>query len=158
MLNKYGITFEYLEGLTSRVNKIALGESIEWLMGIQGDFLLRKDDIAHVNMPFAVGYLYNHINGQFLELNGSLARHDAYKKFDYMGGELRFMNSKYDITDWLNEQRWNGTTMPSGKCIIIGWLIKNKLLGLMAYKEWLTAELNLVDSCGDDLIIKLSGN
>lgn len=157
VLSQYKCTLEYLEGLTERVNKVIVGESVEWFLDGSGQFCLRKGDIAPVNLPFAVGYLYNPITCQFLHINGGAARNEEYKKFEYIGGELKFMDSRYDITDWLNMQRWCGGAVPSGKCIALAWLIKNGLLGLMTYAEWANAELNLVDSCGDDVVVKLMG-
>jgi hypothetical protein len=147
---------EYLEGVTERVNKVIVGEPIEWLLFGNGSNCIRKADIAPVNFPFVVGQLYNPVMGTFLELKNLTSRQEEYKKFEYIGGELRFMNNKYDITDWLNNQRWSGSSAPSAKFIASAWLIKNSLLGLMAYKEWEEAELNLVDSCGDDLIVKMT--
>jgi hypothetical protein len=157
-VEKYRNSLEYLEGLTERVNKVLVGESVEWIICEGGSQCIRKGDVAPVNFPFAVGYLYNPVTGQHLQLRGVTGqKQDEYKKFEYIGGELRFMDSKYDITDWLNGQRWSGAAAPCGKTIAIAWLIKNGLLGLMAYKEWEGAELNLVDSCGDDVVVKLRG-
>ena len=156
-LEKYGVTLEYLEALTVRVNKVLVGESTEWIICSEGRQTIRKGDVAHVNFPFAIGYLYNPVTGQHLQLNGvgGGAKVEDYKKFEHIGGELRFMDSKYDITDWLNGQRWSGARVPCGRSIAMAWLIKNGLLGLMAYKEWEGAELNLVDSCGDDVVVRL---
>lgn len=158
-LAKYDTALQYLEGLTERVNKVLVGDNPEWIICNEGAQCIRRMDVAPVNFPFAVGYLYNSVTGQHLQLNGAggAVRAEEYKKFEYIGGELRFMHSKYDITDWLNEQRWGGATAPCGKSIAVAWLIKNGLLGLMTYKEWKEAELNLVDSCGDDIVVKLSG-
>jgi hypothetical protein len=160
MAVKYNSSLTYLECLSERVNKVLIGEEIHWLICNKGCNCIRKADVAPVNFPFAAGYLYNPMTGQHLQLNGAGAgspvNPENYRKFEYIGGELRFMDSKYDITDWLNGQRWNGSVAPCGKSIALAWLIKNGLLGLMTYKEWEGAELNLVDSCGDDMVVKLS--
>jgi hypothetical protein len=155
-LEKYRNMLEYLKNFTERVNKVLIGDAIEWIICNDGVQCIRKGDVASVNFPFAVGYLYNPLTNQFFQLTGNVKyKYEKYNKFDYIGGELRFMNNKYDITDWLNMQRWNGSVIPSEKSIAIAWLIKNGLLGLMAYNEWQDAELNLVDSCGDDVIMKI---
>ena len=155
-VEKYNSVLDYLESLTERVNKVLVGESLEWIICNRGHQCIRKADVAPVNFPFAVGYLYNPVTGQYLQLNAGV-KQEEYKKFEYIGGELRFMDSKYDITDWLNGQRWSGVEAPCGKSIAMAWMIKNGMLGLMAYKEWEGAELNLVDSCADDVVVRLSG-
>jgi hypothetical protein len=148
----YFYTLDYLEGLTKRVNKVVAGELNEWIIG--SDYSIRKSDVAPVLLALSVGYYYVPETNMFIEC-GTRPVNDESKKFPYIGGEYKLNTTSYDITDWLNLQRWSGRVAPTPKQIIMAWLIKTNQLGFMMSSEWKSSECGLVDLNADDVVTKM---